>query len=85
MTNMLRLLAKSRKAWVLLACVAGAVVMNLMGKIDGGQALDFLWKVVTAWMATVAAEDAATKMGAATSDSTTVNQVVSSGAPGGGL
>jgi len=62
MANMISALLASRKAWVLLLCVAGAMVLNAKGQIDGPQALDFIKWVVGAWLAAVAAEDAAKKM-----------------------
>lgn len=54
---MLSALVQSRKAWILLLAVAGAVAMNLLGRIDGDKALDFVKWCVSAWMAATAWED----------------------------
>lgn len=50
-------LAQSRKAWIFLLAVIGAVAMNLAGRIDSEKALDFVKWVVGFWMASQAWED----------------------------
>jgi hypothetical protein len=62
MADVLSALVRSRKAWVLLLAVVGVVAMNLAGRIDGAQALDFVKWLVSAWFGAVALEDAAHKL-----------------------
>lgn len=62
MNDMLSAFFTSRKAWVLILCVVGVVVMNLTGRIDGAAALDFIQWVVSAWLGAVALEDGASKL-----------------------
>lgn len=61
---MLRALAVSRKAWVLLIAIVGVVAMNIAGRVNGEDALSFIKWMVVAWFGAVAAEDAAKKMSA---------------------
>lgn len=62
MPNMMSAMLTSRKAWVMVVCVVGAVVLNARGQIDGPQALDFIKWVVGAWLGAVAIEDGAKKL-----------------------
>jgi hypothetical protein len=62
MADMLKALAKSRKAWVLLIAIVGVIAMNVAGRIDGTQAIDFIKWLVSAWFGAVALEDAALKL-----------------------
>lgn len=50
-------LVNSRKAWIFLLAVVGAIAMNLAGRIDGEKAIDFVKWVVGFWMASQAWED----------------------------
>jgi hypothetical protein len=61
MNAMIAGLASSRKAWVLLAAVVGAVVMNVAGRIDGDKALEFIKWLVMTWLGAQAYEDAHVK------------------------
>lgn len=54
----------SRKGLVLVAAVIGVIVLNVLHRISGDQALDFLKWIVGFWMGGVAIEDAAKKRGA---------------------
>lgn len=61
------MLAKSRKAWVVLVAAVGVIVMNVAGRVDGAQALEAIQWIVAAWLGAQAAEDAAAKLGGKTS------------------
>jgi hypothetical protein len=65
MNSTLSAFMNSRKAWVLLLAIIGVVVMNVVGRIDHKDALDFIKWIVMAWLGAVAAEDAAAKHGQA--------------------
>jgi hypothetical protein len=64
MNAMISSLATSRKAWVLLVAVVGAVVMNVAGRIDGEKALEFIKWIVMTWLGAQAYEDAHVKSSA---------------------
>lgn len=51
------------KSIVMVLAVLGVIVMNVVGRIEGQAALDFIWKVVVAWSAAEAYEKG--KIGAA--------------------
>jgi len=57
------LMFQSRKAVVLVFAIAGVVLMNCVGRIDGEKALDFIKWVVTAWLAAQALEDTGKHVG----------------------
>lgn len=57
----LRRLVTSAKAIVALVSVVGVIVMNMMGKIDGPAALNFVTVVVCAYFGAHAIEDGAEK------------------------
>jgi len=58
MKDAIKALATSRKALVLVAAVAAAVVMSATHAITGTQALDFCKWIVGAWMAAHAYQEA---------------------------
>lgn len=51
------------KSIVMVIAVIGVIVMNVVGRIEGQAALDFIWKIVVAWSAAEAYEKG--KIGAA--------------------
>jgi hypothetical protein len=56
-----RRLASSSKAIVVAVAVAGVILMNVTGRIDGKNALDFIMWIVAAFIGATALEDAAEK------------------------
>lgn len=62
MIEVLKSFSHSRKAIVLVVAIIGVVILNILGKLDIQGALDFIKWIVGVWMASVAAEDAATKL-----------------------
>jgi len=61
----LRALASSRKAWVVLVAILGIIAMELAGKVAASDALEAIKWLVSAWLGAQAAEDAASRWGAA--------------------
>jgi hypothetical protein len=66
-------LYRSSAAIVLMLAVVGVVVMNVVGRIDGPDALDFIKWLVMAFFAKVAIEDGASKIALGKSIRTTVD------------
>lgn len=60
--DIVKALAQSRKAWVLLLAVVCVGVLAYVGRIEGQAALDFVKWLVTAWFGAVAIEDSAHKL-----------------------
>jgi hypothetical protein len=60
--NIVKSLAQSRKAWVLLIAIACVSGLAYTGRIDGQVALEFVKWLVTAWFGAVALEDGAHKL-----------------------
>lgn len=71
--DMVKALAQSRKAWVLLIAIVAVVGLTAMKMIDGAQALDFVKWLVVAWFGAVAIEDGAQKLMVPPSGTTVVN------------
>lgn len=55
-------LMRSSTAWVALAAIIGIIVMNVLGHIESGKALDAVVTIVLAYIAKVAVEDGAEKL-----------------------
>jgi hypothetical protein len=53
---------RSSTAWVALAAIIGIIVMNVLGHIESGKALDAVVTIVLAYIAKVAVEDGAEKL-----------------------
>jgi hypothetical protein len=79
LTSGLRRLATSAKAIVTGLAVAGAIVMNVTGRIDGKSALEFITFVVMGYLGAHALEDSAEKVVGGRSPSTS-NMVARIGA-----
>lgn len=59
--NPLIALLGSRKAWIAMLSIVAVVALAALGKIDGAGALDFVKWLVSAWIGSVALEDAGAK------------------------
>jgi hypothetical protein len=55
-------LMRSSTAWVALAAIIGIIVLNVLGRIESGKALDAVVTIVLAYIAKVAVEDGAEKL-----------------------
>lgn len=54
-------LLNSRKAWIAVLSIVAVVALAALGKVDGAGALDFVKWLVSAWIGSVALEDAGTR------------------------
>lgn len=61
MPTVAKLLVQSRKAWVVLFAIIGAIALAAMNRISAEASLEFVKWVVVAWLGAIAAEDAAEK------------------------
>lgn len=61
MLTVAKLLVQSRKAWVVLLAIIGAVLLAALGRISAAESLEFVKWIVVAWLGAIAAEDAAEK------------------------